>query len=57
MTSEINKHIIHAYASEVIEYIYTLSTEQEKREMVFSFYGNYFFLLKEVESSDKNSNK
>jgi hypothetical protein len=51
VTKEINKYIIHAYASEVIEYIYNLSTDQEKREMVFSFYGNYFLLLKEVESS------
>ena len=51
VTKEINKYIIHAYASEVIEYIYDLSTDQEKREMVFSFYGNYFLLLKEVESS------
>lgn len=54
VTSEINKHIIHAYASEVIEYIYTLSSDQEKREMVFSFYGNYFLLLKEVENQDGN---
>ena len=27
VTSEINKHIIHAYSSEVIEYIYSLSTD------------------------------
>jgi hypothetical protein len=32
-----------------------LSSEQEKREMVFSFYGNYFFLLKEVESGDNGA--
>jgi len=47
--NEINKLINHVYASEVIEYIYTLSSDQEKREMVFSFYGNYYFLLKELE--------
>ena len=28
-----------------------MSSDQEKREMVFAFYGNYFLLLKEVESS------
>jgi hypothetical protein len=51
VTKEINKYIIHSYASEVIEYIYDLSNDQERREMVFSFYGNYFLLLKEVESA------
>ncbi|CDW78334.1 pumilio domain-containing protein kiaa0020 homolog [Stylonychia lemnae] len=55
VTTEINKYIIHAYASEVIEYIYGLSTDQEKREMVFSFYGNYFLLLKEVEEDGINT--
>jgi hypothetical protein len=29
-----------------------LSTDQEKREMVFAFYGNYYFLLKEVETGE-----
>jgi 16S rRNA C1402 (ribose-2'-O) methylase RsmI len=51
ITREINKYIIHSYASEVIEYIYNLSNDQERREMVFSFYGNYFLLLKEVEAT------
>ena len=51
VTREINKYIIHSYASEVIEYIYNLSSDQERREMVFSFYGNYFLLLKEVEAA------
>ena len=55
MTREINKYIIHSYASEVIEYIYNLSSDQERREMVFSFYGHYFLLLKEVESSAQTS--
>jgi AAA+ superfamily predicted ATPase len=53
VTREINKYIIHSYASEVIEYIYNLSNDQERREMVFSFYGNYFLLLKEVESTSE----
>lgn len=56
VTKEINKYIIHSFASEVIEYIYNLSTDAERREMVFAFYGNYFLLLKEVES-DKATNK
>jgi pumilio family protein 6 len=51
VTREINKYIIHSFASEVIEYIYNLSSDQEKREMVFAFYGNYFLLLKEVEAT------
>lgn len=50
VTRDIHKYIIHAYASEVIEYIYNLSSDQERREMVFAFYGNYFLLLKEVEA-------
>lgn len=31
VTREINKYIIHSFASEVIEYIYNLSTDQEKK--------------------------
>lgn len=34
-------------ASEVVEYVYSQSTESERKEMVFAFYGNYFLLLKE----------
>jgi len=34
-------------ASEVVEYVYAQSSESERKEMVFSFYGSYFLLLKE----------
>lgn len=43
------------YASEVVEYCYEISNEKEKREMIFSFYGNYFYLLQEVEASEKKA--
>jgi hypothetical protein len=31
-----------------------LSSDVERREMVFSFYGNYFLLLKEVETNNSS---
>jgi hypothetical protein len=31
----------------VVEYVYAQSSESERKEMVFAFYGNYFLLLKE----------
>lgn len=30
-----------------MEYVYAQSSESEKKEMVFAFYGNYFLLLKD----------
>lgn len=49
--------IVHQYASDVIEFIYT-STEVEKprREMVQSFYGQYFILFK-AQQKDEGSNQ
>lgn len=47
---------MHQYASDVIEYVYTITTDNEKhrREMVQAFYGQYFILFKAVdESSEK----
>ncbi len=46
---------MHSYASEVVEYIYCQSTDQERREMIIGLYGNYFLLLKEfiTDSSQK----
>jgi len=44
-----NKLVMHSFASEVIEYIYTqCETDKERREIVFSLYGNYSLLLDEV---------
>jgi len=40
----------------VIEFIYSESNEFERREMIFAFYGNYFYLLKEVEDKQKGVN-
>ena len=31
-----------------------MSSDVERREMVFSFYGNYFLLLKEVETNNSS---
>jgi len=40
---------MHAYGSEVVEYIYTqCQSDKERREMVFSLYGNYALVLDEV---------
>lgn len=44
-----NKLVLHAFAGEVIEYIYNqCQSDKERREMVFSLYGNYSLLLDEV---------
>jgi len=44
-----NKQVLHSFASEVIEYIYAqCKTDKERREMVFSLYGNYSLVLDEV---------
>lgn len=45
----ISKLVLHQYASEVVEYVYGLTTsenETQRKEMVFAFYGQYFLLLK-----------
>lgn len=54
INQQISKLILHQYASEVIEYIYALTAtdnETQRREMVYSFYGQYFLLLKEMDDS------
>ena len=44
-----NKLVLHAFASEVVEYIYSqCQSDRERREMVFSLYGNYSLVLEEV---------
>jgi len=55
INSQISKLVMHQFASEVIEYVYS-QTEQEKlrREMVLSFYGQYFLLIKDaLDASEK----
>jgi len=44
---QLQKLIMHTYASEVVEYIYCQGTDAEKRQMVYSLYQNYYLLLKE----------
>lgn len=49
INSQISKLILHQQASEVIEYVYSLTAaenETQRREMIFAFYGQYFLLLK-----------
>ena len=47
INSQINKLIMHQYASEVIEFVYSQTeNEKDRREMVYAFYGQYFILLK-----------
>ena len=44
-----SKLVLHAFASEVVEYIYSqCQSDKERREMVFSLYGNYSLVLDEV---------
>jgi hypothetical protein len=45
--------ILHQHASGVIEYVYTITTDNEKhrREMVQAFYGQYFILFKAVDET------
>lgn len=38
---------MHAFASEVVEYIYCQSDDQQRMSMVIGLYGNYFLLLKD----------
>jgi len=43
---------MHQNASEVIEYIYSQTeNEQDRVQMVYSFYGQYFLLLKTLDTS------
>jgi len=55
--SQIGKLIMHQYASEVIEYIYSQTeNETHRKEMVYAFYGQYFLLLKQMdEAADNNT--
>jgi len=43
----------HAFAAEVVEYIYSQSSDQEKREMIFGVYGNFGLILKELQVKNK----
>ena len=45
---------MHQQASEVIEYMYAVTADEgeaARREMVYSFYGQYFLLLKVMDQS------
>ena len=59
ISSQMNKLVLHAFAAEVVEYIYTqCQSDKERREMVFSLYGNYTLLLDEVfPEGHKHGNK
>ena len=50
---------MHRYASDVIEYVYSTTTENEKyrKEMVQAFYGQYFILFKAQEAENAISGK
>jgi pumilio family protein 6 len=47
---KINKHVMHIYASEVVEHMYDLGTMREKKQLIHSFYGNLFLILQENKS-------
>ena len=44
---KLNTLILHQFAAEVIEQIYLTSPSQDKRDIVISFYGSHFLLLKQ----------
>ena len=44
---KINSYIMHIYASEVVEQMYSLSTPINKKRLLHAFYGNLFLLLQE----------
>ena len=47
---------MHAYASEVIEYIYAAQTsDRARREMIFALYGNINLVTQEVLDKNKNA--
>ena len=48
MTGQMSKLVQHAFAAETLEFVYCRCTETEQRELVLSFYGNYFLLMKET---------
>ena len=54
VNSNLTKLMQHVFASEVIEYIYCESSDQEKREMIFGLYGNFALVLKEILHEKKN---
>ena len=45
------KLLQHSFAAEVVEYIYTQSSDTEKREMIFGVYGNFGLILKDLQAS------
>lgn len=47
---KLNNLILQQYASEVIEQVYVNSSAAERRDIVISFYGSHFLLLKENSS-------
>ncbi len=53
VNSQIVKLLQHSFAAEVVEYIYSQSSDQEKREMIFGVYGNFQLILKELQVKNK----
>lgn len=56
VASSMNKLVLHAFGSEVVEYIYSqCESDGERREMVFALYGNFALVLKELLASKRNA--
>lgn len=52
INGQISKLIMNQTASDVIEYIYCqIDNEKDRQQMVQSFYGQYYLLLKTVDTS------
>mmetsp|Transcript_35480 Transcript_35480/g.41045 ORF Transcript_35480/g.41045 Transcript_35480/m.41045 type:complete len:277 (-) Transcript_35480:998-1828(-) len=45
--SKIGTLIMHMFASEVVELLYSSSIMRDKKQMIHAFYGNYFLILQE----------
>jgi len=54
MAGQTSKLVQHAFAAEVLEYVYSRGTDKQQRELVLSFYGNYFLLMKETKDETGN---
>ena len=47
------KLLQHSFAAEVVEYIYTQCSDQEKREMIFGVYGNFGLIIRDLQQKNK----
>lgn len=52
---KVGTYIMHIYASEVIEQLFNLGTWTQKKQLLHSFYGNFFLILQENQAKSIRS--